>query len=745
LPSEVSGARNIKIIHKEKEEVMWRVVYTGQRPQKENIALDRIMLDLRAEGKIPSTIRFLQFKPECVLIGFHQAVEQEVRLEYTQREGIEVGRRITGGGAIYFDETQIGWEVIGNLEELGSISYEELTRKICTGVAKGLQKLGIKAEFRPRNDIEVEGRKISGTGGVFEGKFFLYQGTVLMDFNVERMLKSLQIPVEKLTSKGIKSAEDRVEWVKRLLGYIPQKEKIFEAILEGLEEELGIETQWGELTEEERKLLEEREEYFGSEEWIYHVKKAPQGEEMLFGIYRCLGGTFRVSTKVDGSVLQQIIINGDFFVKPQRLIYDLEAYLKHTPIQDVERRVREFFSSREWEGLNLSVEDFVEAVLFPLRKVEGLELGMEKKRLNNIIASIGGGLIENLASAKVMLLPYCAKPRWCDYRHLDDCGECGGCTVGDAYRLAYQKGMIPITITSFELLRDTLLWCAQEGYTYVGHCCYEFYEKRYEIFRKASEIGAKGVLFDIVGTTCYSLGVEEEERAYHGEFTVELDLMKEELYMSMEMKEDVEGSHTRKEQSFTLSPYFEDFKPSYYKIPKAVPTPQEDRTRTSMQKEVFRGEATIGEKTVPYREALELLARCIRESERPTLVIGPLLFWDFGEVELQDKALKLRELIEKVGRFNVKVLPDYRPKLKKYDPAVEMDPPNPHHAVLHGRHDLTLLVGVHCYRTDFVIRLLKKHTDTKIATLCGLYGHPEAHLSTSFTDAQKLEDLIKLL
>jgi len=58
------------------------------------------MLELKAEGKIPNTIKFLQFKPECVLIGYHQSVEQEVRLEYTQREGIEVGRRITGGGRL---------------------------------------------------------------------------------------------------------------------------------------------------------------------------------------------------------------------------------------------------------------------------------------------------------------------------------------------------------------------------------------------------------------------------------------------------------------------------------------------------------------------------------------------------------------------------------------------------------------------------------------------------------------------
>jgi CO dehydrogenase beta subunit/acetyl-CoA synthase epsilon subunit. len=97
-----------------------------------------------------------------------------------------------------------------------------------------------------------------------------------------------------------------------------------------------------------------------------------------------------------------------------------------------------------------------------------------------------------------------------------------------------------------------------------------------------------------------------------------------------------------------------------------------------------------------------------------------------------------------VGNIQVKVLPDYRPKLKKYDPSVEMDPPNPHESILHDQNDLTILVGVHCYRTDFVIRLLRKHTPTKVVALCGLYGHPEAHLSTSFTDAEKLLKILSL-
>ena len=360
---------------------MWRVVYTGERPHNENIALDQIMLELRSEGKIPSTIRFLKFRPECVLVGYHQAVEQEVREEYTSREGIEVGRRITGGGAIYFDETQYGWEVIASREELGNLSYEEITAKICRAAAKALNTLGIKAEFRPRNDIEVEGKKISGTGGVFEGNAFLYQGTVLVDFNVERMLKSLQIPVEKLTSKGIKAAEDRVTWVKREIGRVPSDEEVFEAFVKAFEEEFGIETEWGELTEEEKKLLEEKKDYYRSEEWIYNVKRAPETQEMLFGIYRCPGGTLRVSAKVDTekNILEQVVINGDFFVNPKRLVYDLEAYLKQTPVDQIERRIRDFFGRMSFESVNLTPDDFVEAVMFPLRKTEAQELGLKKK------------------------------------------------------------------------------------------------------------------------------------------------------------------------------------------------------------------------------------------------------------------------------------------------------------------------------------------------------------------------------
>jgi len=724
---------------------MWRVIYTGQKPAYENIALDNILLELKSEGKIPNTIRFLQFKPECVLIGYHQAVEQEVRLEYLQREGIDVNRRITGGGAIYFDETQIGWEIIADRESFGNKSYEEITRIICESVAKGLQKLGINAHFRPRNDIEVEGKKISGTGGVFEGNAFLYQGTILMDVNLERMLKSLQIPVEKLTSKGIKSAKDRITWVKRELGRLPSKEEVFDAILQALKEELGIELYWGELTKEELQLLEEKKDYFRSEEWIYHVKKTITGDEILYGIYRCPGGTFRVSVKVDHQtkVLQQVIINGDFFVNPKRLIYDLEAYLKHTPVQEVEKKIREFLANKNFESVNLTVDDFVEAVMFPIRKLEAQDLGIDKKKLNRVIGSIGGSLKENIKKAKVMLLPYCAKPSWCDYRYTEDCGECGGCTVGDLYRMAYERGMIPITITSFEMLRDVLQWCGENGYTYIGHCCYEFYEKRYEIFKKAKDWGANGVLIDIEGITCYSLGVEEEEKAYHGEFQVELDLYVEDSEKLLSIKERNNTIPRRKSaQKPVLNDTLKEFIPEGYKIPKVAPGPQEDMSRLPIVRESSTDIGFINGEKASFDEALNKAVELLQGAKKPTIIVGPLVLWSWNE-ESKSKGKLIKRLKEHIPNLNIHILPDYKPKNKKVDFSREIDPPNPHLSILHGNHDVTLMIGIHCYRMDFTIRMLRKHTGTKIVTLCTLYGHPDADVSLAGVNAKRLEKFVE--
>jgi lipoate-protein ligase A len=86
----------------------WRLLDTPPMSAAENMALDDALLELRGKGRTPNTIRFLQFKPRCVLVGYHQSVQEEIRVDYCRSHGIDINRRNTGGGAIFFDENQLG-------------------------------------------------------------------------------------------------------------------------------------------------------------------------------------------------------------------------------------------------------------------------------------------------------------------------------------------------------------------------------------------------------------------------------------------------------------------------------------------------------------------------------------------------------------------------------------------------------------------------------------------------------------
>jgi lipoate---protein ligase len=180
----------------------WRLLDTPPMSAAENMALDEALLELKGRRETPDTIRFLQFSPRAVLIGYHQAVEEEVREEFCRSAGIDINRRITGGGAIFFDESQLGWEVICDKAFFGlTTPTPGLFRTLCEPVLIALDLLGLKATFRPRNDIEIRGRKISGTGGTESDGAFLFQGTMLTDFDVDTMLRCLRIPVEKLKNR----------------------------------------------------------------------------------------------------------------------------------------------------------------------------------------------------------------------------------------------------------------------------------------------------------------------------------------------------------------------------------------------------------------------------------------------------------------------------------------------------------------------------------------------------------------
>src|ERR1700681_1913924 len=126
-----------------------RVIDTGLRPPRWNIAMTAALAELHGAGEIPDTLRFQRFQP-CVLIGHNQDIRREVRLDRCKQKGVTLARRVTGGGAVYMDAGILSWETVPDRRHCGAY-LTEAAEKICTAVASGLARLGAPAKFCPPN------------------------------------------------------------------------------------------------------------------------------------------------------------------------------------------------------------------------------------------------------------------------------------------------------------------------------------------------------------------------------------------------------------------------------------------------------------------------------------------------------------------------------------------------------------------------------------------------------------------
>ncbi|MGI5920847.1 MAG: lipoate--protein ligase [Syntrophomonadaceae bacterium] len=351
----------------------WRLFDPGPMPAADNMALDKVILDARNSDLIPNTVRFLQFSPHCVLIGYHQSVELEVEEEYCREHGIEINRRITGGGNLYWDESQLGWELVAPKDTPGiPKKLEDMYRLMCESVVAGLEKLGVKAQFRPKNDIEVGGRKISGTGGTEFGSAFLYQGTLLTDFDVDTMIRCLKLPIKKLEDKQINTFKERVVCLKEILGYLPPMQQIKAALVEGISEVLGIELEPGGLTEAEKAAFAKELPIFQSEPWIRGMRTVPQENDLRTAEYKAPGGLIKVSLRVDKGreCIKSAFITGDFFAYPERSIMDLEAALKNTSCRSAEvlNTIKDFFNKHQVNIPGVDADDLYQAIYMAIDK-----------------------------------------------------------------------------------------------------------------------------------------------------------------------------------------------------------------------------------------------------------------------------------------------------------------------------------------------------------------------------------------
>jgi lipoate---protein ligase len=509
----------------------FRVIDTGSMNAALNMAIDEAMLEARHEGSSPDTIRFLSFDPHAALIGQFQAVDKELRPGYCKDMGIDINRRITGGGALYWNTSDVGWEIFSTRDAFPEVSkVEDYYRLFCSAIAAGINRFGIDCAFRPRNDIECGGKKISGSGGTSLGNAFMFQGTLLVDLDIDIMLRCLRVPIEKLSYSEVNSLKDRVTWLSREAGFLPERQEIVEKMLKGLREKLDIDTYPGDLNCREKQLLEEKTGFFESSRHIYRISQN-RDQHYIKAITKSRKSVIKCSANIDmkRGQLKNLYFTGDFFVYPRRAVFDLEARLKNISIKDgcAPEVIDDFFENYPEPISGIDAGDIKDVVRDCFERTALKKYGIPLKFFNDIYMVHKPFSDKN--KIEMLLLPYCAKLPECRFRYEQGCTRCGKCSIGDTMDMAEKYGLEHMTIVSYEHLHQTLVGLKDKGIRYYAGCCCEaFYNKHKQDFEK---VGLPGILLNIDSTTCYDLGKEDD--AYKGNFegftSIKLDLLEKVL------------------------------------------------------------------------------------------------------------------------------------------------------------------------------------------------------------------------
>lgn len=190
----------------------WRLLPEGQFDAATNMAIDEAIQERVAAGADP-VIRLYRWEPAAVSIGYFQSLDREVDVQACEAAGIDYVRRRTGGGAVYHDPAgELTYSVIAP-EETYPADVEASYREICGRVLDGLSRLGVDAEFAPINDVELDGRKLSGNAQTRRDGVVLQHGTILYDLDPENMFTALSVDDAKLADKAAEAARERVATV----------------------------------------------------------------------------------------------------------------------------------------------------------------------------------------------------------------------------------------------------------------------------------------------------------------------------------------------------------------------------------------------------------------------------------------------------------------------------------------------------------------------------------------------------
>jgi lipoate-protein ligase A len=333
-----------------------------------------------SRGEAANTLILNHPKEPFVNIGYHQIMEKEIDIEFARSRGFPLVRRSIGGGAILDGPWEQDYFIVVHRKSPESpASIPAFYEKFLRPIVHTLKKLGLAPQFRPPNDILVDGKKISANGAVSIDDASILAGDILLDLPFELMSKVIKVPSEKFKDKLAKSMS---EWLTSLSSQNIHTDlgKVMAAIVEGFEQELGVKFIKSTLLPQEKEYLNQLVDERKKPEWIFlkdwthrrflsSVKsrsiKVRGGVTVCQADYKA-DKMIRVVLEMADGVIREASISGDFFTIPYRAaIPEVEKRLVGS--RATKDQLQDAFA-KAFEELGFQVygarpEDFAEAIM----------------------------------------------------------------------------------------------------------------------------------------------------------------------------------------------------------------------------------------------------------------------------------------------------------------------------------------------------------------------------------------------
>ena len=248
----------------------WQLIHGAAVAPVMQMALDQVLAEEVGAGRRKPTLRMWEWNSPAVVIGSFQSVKNEVDLRNAEKYGFTVVRRISGGGAMFMEAgSAITYSIYAPAELVQGMSFADSYAFLDDWVITALRSLGIDAFYRPLNDITSSNGKIGGAAQKRLGSgAVLHHVTMSYDMDGDKMVKVLRIGREKMSDKGTRSANKRVDPLRSQTGL--SRAEIIDRMVATFDGLYGLTP--SEITQEELAKAEQLiAEKFGTEDWLHRV------------------------------------------------------------------------------------------------------------------------------------------------------------------------------------------------------------------------------------------------------------------------------------------------------------------------------------------------------------------------------------------------------------------------------------------------------------------------------------------